>query len=54
MNQCDAQTLPSTYSAAHRCLKSTGLKKIGKHYLCGHHRTMRDRKAGLDAGGHKP
>jgi hypothetical protein len=35
-------------------LKITGLKKIGKHTLCVHHRTMRDRKAALDAGGHKP
>jgi|GEM_PF-4738284 len=54
MNQCDAQTLPSTYSEAHRCLKSTGLKRIGKRTLCMHHRTMRDRKTALDAGGHKP
>jgi len=54
MNQCDAKTLPSTYSEAHRCLKSTGLKKIGKRYLCTHHRSMRDRKAGADVEGHKP
>ncbi|MCX5795655.1 MAG: hypothetical protein NTY77_09195 [Elusimicrobia bacterium] len=54
MNQCEAQTLASTYSEAHRCLKSSGLKKIGKRTLCVHHRTMRDRKAALDAGGGRP
>jgi len=39
---------------AHRCLKSTGLKKIGKRYLCTPPRPMRDRKAGADVEGHKP
>ena len=50
MRQCDAKTLSSTYSDAHRCLKSTGLKKVGKRSLCMHHRTMRSRKAALDVG----
>ena len=54
MNRCDATTLASTYSEAHRCLKGTGLKRIGKRTLCMHHRTMRARKAVLDAGGQKP
>jgi len=44
MSQCDAQTLPSTYSDSHRCLKRSGLKKIGKRTLCLHHRNMRGRK----------
>lgn len=49
MNQCDAKTLTSSYSEAHRCLKNSGLKKVGDRLLCGHHRTMQDRKAGLAA-----
>ncbi|MBI5239035.1 MAG: hypothetical protein HY926_01045 [Elusimicrobia bacterium] len=44
MTQCDARTLPSTYSESHRCLKSAGLKKVGKRTLCPHHRNMRGRK----------
>jgi hypothetical protein len=44
MNQCDALTLASTYSQAHRCLKLTDVKKVGKLTLCAHHRAMRDRK----------
>ena len=54
MSQCDAQTLASTYSDAHRCLKSTGLKRIGKRTLCMHHRTMSGKKAAPDAGGRRP
>lgn len=54
MNQCAAQTLPSVYSKAHRCLKITGLKKVGTRCFCRHHQTMRARKAALAAGGHKP
>ncbi|MBI5882415.1 MAG: hypothetical protein HZB91_04850 [Elusimicrobia bacterium] len=45
MKQCDATTLHSTYSRAHRCLKKTGVKNMGKKNLCPHHRTMEDRKA---------
>ena len=45
MKQCHAKTLPSTYSDVHRCLKKTGLKKLGWEYLCRHHRSIRDRKA---------
>ncbi|MFA5140243.1 MAG: hypothetical protein WC728_13510 [Elusimicrobiota bacterium] len=44
MKQCEAKTLSSTYSETHRCLKSTGLKKIGKRYLCAHHRSMQGRR----------
>ncbi|MFA6316160.1 MAG: hypothetical protein WC943_01985 [Elusimicrobiota bacterium] len=38
MKQCDAMTLRSTYTAAHRCLKKTGVRKVGKKNLCAHHR----------------
>ncbi|MBI5625102.1 MAG: hypothetical protein HY924_15100 [Elusimicrobia bacterium] len=44
MKQCDAVTLASTYAAAHRCLKKTGVRKIGKRNLCAHHRTGRASK----------
>ncbi|MBI5209951.1 MAG: hypothetical protein HY927_08265 [Elusimicrobia bacterium] len=44
MKQCDATTLPSTYTTAHRCLKKAGVKKVGKKNLCTHHRAMEDRK----------
>lgn len=40
MKQCDAKTLPSTYATAHQCLKTSGVKKIGKRNLCAHHQTM--------------
>ena len=53
MSQCDAQTLSSTYARAHRCLKSSGLKRHGKNTLCTHHRAMRDRKRALDSGRRK-
>jgi hypothetical protein len=51
MRQCDAQTLSSTYSDAHRCLKKTGIKKVGKRALCMHHRSMRNRKTSPKSGG---
>lgn len=38
MKQCEAMTQPSYYSKAHRCLKKNGVKKIGKRYLCAHHK----------------
>jgi hypothetical protein len=37
MKQCEATTRASTYSKSHRCLKKSGVKKIGKRYLCAHH-----------------
>ncbi len=37
--QCQAMTLASTYSTAHRCLKTNGVKKTGSKVLCAHHRT---------------
>lgn len=40
MKQCEAITLPSSYSEAHRCLKTSGVKKSGRKYLCAHHQTM--------------
>jgi len=42
--QCEATTLPSTYSGAHRCLKRRGVKKAGKKSLCAHHQTMAARR----------
>jgi hypothetical protein len=45
MKQCDATTLHSTYSRAHRCLKKTGVKNVGKKNLCLHHRSMAVRKS---------
>lgn len=42
-NQCEATTLASTYSTAHRCLKKR-VKKTGKKSLCAHHHTMEDKK----------
>mgnify|MGYP001594481362 CR=1 FL=1 len=44
MKQCDATTLHSTYSVAHRCLKKTGVRNVGKKNLCLHHRAMAGRK----------
>jgi hypothetical protein len=44
MTRCDALTLSSTYSAAHRCLKRTGVRKVGKKNLCTHHRAMKSRR----------
>lgn len=38
MKQCDAMTLASTYSQAHRCLKTKGLKVVKRRRLCSHHR----------------
>ena len=43
--QCEATTLTSTYSQAHRCLKNKGVKQVGKRKLCAHHQTMQTRKA---------
>jgi len=41
MKQCQAVTVASTYSAAHRCLKSSvGPKKSGRS-LCTHHKSVR-------------
>jgi hypothetical protein len=39
--QCEATTLTSTYSSAHRCLKVRGVKKVASSMLCLHHRVMR-------------
>lgn len=41
MKQCEALTLASSYSAAHRCLKVRGIKKMGPLQLCSHHRSAR-------------
>lgn len=49
MTQCDARTLTSTYSTPHRCMKRSGVKRIGKRNLCAHHRGMRDRGSALSA-----
>jgi hypothetical protein len=38
VKQCDATTLVSTYSSAHRCLKKSGIQKVGARFLCAHHR----------------
>ena len=38
--RCEAVTQPSTYSAAHRCLKRPVPKKTGKRHLCVHHQNM--------------
>lgn len=42
--QCEAVTLASTYSDAHRCLKRRGVKKTGKRRLCAHHQAMAARR----------
>jgi hypothetical protein len=43
-NQCEATTLESTYSRAHRCLKKTaGKKRTGRRGLCPAHQSMADR-----------
>ncbi len=41
MKQCEAMTRSSTYSATHRCLKRNGVKKIGRRYLCAHHKNAK-------------
>ena len=45
MKQCEATSRASTYSEAHRCLKETGATKIGKRYLCSHHKNAKIRAA---------
>lgn len=44
MKQCDAVTQPSTYTLAHRCLKTRGVKKAGRKNLCAHHLAMETRR----------
>lgn len=41
MKQCEAITQAACYSKAHRCLKKNGVKKIGKRYLCAHHKNAK-------------
>lgn len=41
MKHCQAVTQASSYTLAHPCLKKNGLKKVGKRYLCAHHRTAK-------------
>lgn len=41
--QCQAVTIASTYSASHRCLKRSGIRKVGVLFLCTHHRNAVDR-----------
>lgn len=37
--RCEALTLHSTYSDAHRCSKrDSGVRKVGRNFLCAHHR----------------
>ncbi len=36
--QCQAITLANTYASSHRCLKRSGLRRVGSIYLCSHHR----------------
>jgi hypothetical protein len=44
-NQCEATTLESTYSRAHRCLKKkAGKKKSGAKALCSAHQAIQDRR----------
>lgn len=38
IRQCEAMTVASTYTAAHRCLKMGKWKRIGARRLCTHHR----------------
>lgn len=40
MKQCEATTLASSYSEAHQCLKTAGVKSAGKSRLCAHHQRM--------------
>jgi hypothetical protein len=40
MPQCQATTLASSYSPSHRCLRTTGLRKIRHRHLCVVHRRM--------------
>ena len=42
-NQCQAVTLASTYSQAHRCLKPAAGSRAPR--LCAHHRSMEARRA---------
>lgn len=46
-NQCEATTLASTYSRAHRCLKKKAgkKKKAGARALCSAHQVIEDRRA---------
>lgn len=44
--QCQALTLPASYSPAHRCLKRNGVRKLGPSLLCAHHRAMAGRARG--------
>lgn len=44
MKQCEAVTVASTYSSAHRCLKRSVDPKSGKRRLCRHHKSMAARK----------
>jgi hypothetical protein len=44
--QCQAVTIPSTYSASHQCLKRSGVHKVGPLFLCAHHRAAATRAEG--------
>ena len=44
MKQCEATTLSSSYSQAHRCLKMRPVQKKAKLHLCAHHESMDARK----------
>ncbi len=46
LRQCQALTLAGTYSPSHRCLKRSGLRKIGAILLCTHHRALAGRVRG--------
>ncbi|MFA6003189.1 MAG: hypothetical protein WC881_03895 [Elusimicrobiota bacterium] len=37
--QCEAMTLASTYTPAHRCLNRHGVQGVGGRHLCAHHRS---------------
>jgi hypothetical protein len=43
VRRCDAVTLASTYSAAHRCLKKS-VVKVRRLNLCAHHRALELRR----------
>jgi hypothetical protein len=43
-NQCEAVTRPSSYTAAHRCLKKKAGARLGGRYLCTHHKAMSERR----------
>lgn len=40
--QCEALAPGTTYTEDHRCLKRINTVKVGSHWLCAHHRSVKN------------